>query len=96
MNWTLSNNHIRKELTFAVGNPVNTGDLVSEIKRILEEHDAVIPNKEPEVFTRKTTPEVTEVKLYYWCADVTKTEQVENDISINIYDQLEAKGIKIL
>jgi len=96
VNWTLSNNHIRQELTIDVENPANPEDLVMEIKKILEDHNAVIPNKEPEIFTRRVGPDVTEIKLYYWCADVTKTEQVAHDITKNIYDQFEAKGINII
>ena len=96
VNWTLSNNHIRQELTIDVENPANSEDLVMEIKKILEDHNAVIPNKEPEIFTRRVGPDVTEIKLYYWCADVTKTEQVAHDITKNIYDQFEAKGINII
>jgi hypothetical protein len=47
VNWTLSNNHIRKELTFAVGNPVNTGDLVSEIKEYWRNMMLLSPTKSP-------------------------------------------------
>ena len=94
VNWTLSNNHMRKELTFSVENPVNAEDMFEVIKKILEDQHADIPNKEPEIFIRKINSMVTEVKFHYWCADVTQTEEVEILISKNVNDQLEAKGIK--
>jgi potassium efflux system protein len=96
VNWTLSNNNIRIELSFTVDKLVSSDDMRKSIIDILHASPEVLTQKEPEVFINAITSQSTQLKIYFWCRDVTKTELARSEVYAAISKHLEAKGIKII
>ncbi len=96
VNWTLSNNNIREEVSFSVDSLLLSEDTRQEIIKIINFSPHVLTQKEPEIFIDTITSQSTRLKIYFWCKDVTKSEVVRSEIYTSICKYLEAKGIKIL
>ena len=96
VNWTLSNNNIRIEVSFTVDKLVSSADIRKAIIEIIHSSPDVLTQKEPEVFINTITSQSTQLKIYFWCKDVTKTEQARSEIYSAISKHLEEKRIKIL
>ena len=96
VNWTLSNNNIRIELSFTLDKLIVTEDIMPVIKEIMQASPDVLTQKEPEIFINTITSQSTQLKIYFWCKDVTKTELARSEVYSSFYKKLEEKGIKIL
>jgi small-conductance mechanosensitive channel len=96
VNWTLSNNNIRIELSFAIDKLILAEDIRPDINGILKNFPEVLSQKEPEIFINNITSQSTQLKIYFWCKDVTKTELARSEVYSSFYKKLEEKGIKIL
>ena len=96
VNWTLSNNNIRIEVSFTVDKLVSSEDIRTAIIEIIQSSPDVLTQKEPEVFINTITSQSTQLKIYFWCKDVTKTELARSEVYTSISKHLEEKGIKIL
>lgn len=96
VNWSLSNNYRRVDLTFTVDQPALTDDNRMEIMNFIKSYPDVLAIKEPEVFIDTITAASTQLKVYFWCNDVTKAEQVRSEVYTSVYKYLQEKGIKIL
>jgi potassium-dependent mechanosensitive channel len=88
--------NIRIELSFTIDKLVMAEDIRPLINEILEISRDVLTQKEPEIFIHNITSQSTQLKIYFWCKDVTKTELARSEIYSSFYKKLEAKGIKIL
>jgi small-conductance mechanosensitive channel len=96
VNWSLSNNYIREELAFSIDQPVISEDIRSVIMSIIKSSPEVLPVKEPEIYINTITDQSTQLKIYFWCKDVNKTEHVRSEVYASIYRQLQEKGVKVL
>ncbi|MEP6952089.1 MAG: mechanosensitive ion channel domain-containing protein [Ginsengibacter sp.] len=96
VNWTLSNNNIRIEVSFTVDKFVSSEDIRKTIIEIIHASPDVLTQKEPEVFIDTVTSQSTQLKIYFWCKDVTKTELARSEVYTAISKHLEEKGVKIL
>ena len=96
VNWSLSNNYRRADLSFTVDQIAISENNRLEIVNIIKSSPDVLPQKEPEVFINAVTSVSTQLKIYFWCKDVTKTEQARSEVYAAIYSYLQGKGIKIL
>ena len=96
VNWTLSNNNIRLELTFEVDKLMLSESARQEIMKIIHSSPHVQPQKEPEIFINNITSQSTQLKIYFWCKDVTKSEVARSEIYTLIVNYLQSKEIKIL
>ena len=96
VNWSLSDNHIRVELTFNVDKLIDPDDMSATIMEIIKSSPDVLAQKEPEVFINTITSQSTQLKIYFWCKEVTKKETARSEVYSAIYQHLLEKGIKIL
>ena len=96
VNWSLSDNHIRVELTFNVDKLIDPDDMSATIMEIIKSSPDVLAQKEPEVFINTITSQSTQLKIYFWCKEVTKKETARSEVYSAIYRHLLEKGIKIL
>jgi len=93
VNWTLSNNNIRIELSFTVDKVVFTDKIRKALVEIIHASPGVLTQKEPDIFIRPVTSQSTQVKIYFWCNDVTKMELARSEVYTSITRHLEEKGI---
>lgn len=96
VNWSLSNNYRRVDLTFSVDQPALTDENRMEIINFIKSSPDVLASREPEVFIDTITAASTQLKVYFWCKDVTKAEQVQSEVYTSVYKYLQEKSIKIL
>ena len=96
VNWTLSNNNIRIELSFTIDKLISSEDIRPAIIEVIHSSPDVLTQKEPEVFVNMITSQSTQLKIYFWCKDVTKTELARSEVYTAVSKHLEEKGIKIL
>jgi Small-conductance mechanosensitive channel len=96
INWTLSNNHVRLNMSFTVAKPYN----IEEISRICNEelnlHKNVLKENAPAIVVTSITAGFATVKIYFWCNNISQTETTYSQLNEAIYNRFEAAGIKIL
>jgi potassium-dependent mechanosensitive channel len=93
VNWSLNDNYIRIDLTFTVSKI--SKDLREGILKIIKESPDVA-EKEPEILTNTVTSQSTQLKIYFWCEDVTKREIARSEVYTAISKYLEEQGVNIL
>lgn len=96
VNWTLSNNNIRVEIALTIDTQLPESEIKTAINEILLSSTEVMAKKESEIFIDSISSKSTQLKIYFWCKDVTKTEMARSEIYAAIYKFMESKGIKIL
>jgi potassium-dependent mechanosensitive channel len=93
INWSLNENYIRVDLTFTVDK--TSKEMREEIMTIMKTLPDVVKEKEPEIFINTVTSESTQLKVYFWCEDVTKRELARSEAYTAVSKYLREKGIKI-
>ncbi|HEV8083538.1 MAG TPA: mechanosensitive ion channel domain-containing protein [Chitinophagaceae bacterium] len=96
VNWTLSNSHIRLQVSYSVDTFVLSEDTRKEITEIIVSSPQVLAQKEPEIFIDTKSHQSTLLKIYFWCKDINKSEVTRSEVYTSICKYLEAKGTKIL
>ncbi len=96
VNWTLSNNHIREELSFSIERPGSVEETGTIIKETVLANTNVLQHKEPEILISTLPNQALKIKVYYWCGDISKTEHTHNDLYAAIYNRLQEQGIALL
>jgi potassium efflux system protein len=94
VNWTLSNNHVRLALTFTIEKPTNALD-TKAIKDLVRQNPNVLDRREPEVMINAVSTKSSELKIYFWIKDITKTPYTTGEIRTSIYHYLDEKGIVV-
>ncbi|MGN6532107.1 MAG: mechanosensitive ion channel family protein, partial [Ginsengibacter sp.] len=93
VNWSLNENYIRVDLTFTVDK--TSKEMRQEILQIMKTLPDVVKEKEPEIFINTVTSENTQLKVYFWCEDVTKREMARSEVYTAVSKYLRDKEIKI-
>jgi small-conductance mechanosensitive channel len=93
VNWSLNDNYIRVDLTFTVS--AISKDQRQEILKIIKSSQNVA-DKEPEILTNTVTSQSTQLKIYFWCEDVSKREIARSEVYTEISKYLEEQGVNIL
>jgi potassium efflux system protein len=96
VNWTLSNNHIRMELSFKLEKPFDAAVFRKGITEIIKESENNLQSKKPEILINNVSSSTAEVKVYFWCKDVSRTEYAKSDIRDAIQNLAEENGIKLI
>lgn len=94
VNWSLNENYIRVDLAYTVEKM--TSDIREGILKIVKSSPEVVAGKEPEILISTITSQSTQLKIYFWCEDVTKREQARSEVNTAVSHFLEEKEIKIL
>lgn len=96
INWTLSNNHMRIDMEFTIAKPFNAEEVVMMVKEAISTNTNIYVNKEPIVIISPLTKTNSNIKIYFWCKDISQAETTRGMINAQIFDLLEEKGIEIL
>ncbi|MEO6894986.1 MAG: mechanosensitive ion channel domain-containing protein [Ginsengibacter sp.] len=94
VNWSLNENYIRVELTFTVDKI--SKDIREEITNILKSLEDVVKKKEPEILINTVTSQSTQLKIYFWCDDITVRDKSRSEAYSAVSKYLEEKEIKIM
>ncbi|QEC45580.1 mechanosensitive ion channel family protein [Pseudobacter ginsenosidimutans] len=95
VNYTLTNNQIRLEMDLSVSGSKDMEVVASAIKEAIGSSEFVFENREPQVLFTKVNENGYDVKAYFWCADVFKSEEAKSDVLIRLHQQMEAKNLSV-
>ncbi|WP_406825646.1 mechanosensitive ion channel family protein [Pedobacter sp. KACC 23697] len=96
INWTLSNNQMRVNISLSVAKPFNTTDVVNLIREIIVENNNVFISKEPVIMISPVSKLNSKINIYFWCKDISKADLTKSMINAQIFEAFEQKGIEIL
>lgn len=94
INWSLNENYIRVELTFTVDKI--SKDIREAIAGILKSLEDVVDRKEPEILINTVTSQSTQLKIYFWCDNVTVRDKTRSEAYSAVSKYLEGEEIKIM
>jgi len=93
INWTLSNNHIRTELTLALGPDID----LAEVRRLIGEEILANPNTlhkiAPEILLNGITTSGYDLKVLFWINNIRQEDVLKSEILAGIYQRLTGAGI---
>jgi len=96
VNWTLSNSHVRANLSFTIDKPANPSDLdTAGIQEIIRSNPNVLESRDPEIILNTVNSKSIEMKVLFWCKDIGKLALTSGEIRTGIYEYLEKKGITV-
>jgi small-conductance mechanosensitive channel len=94
VNWTLSNNHIRIDLSFVIGTPYNRETLEKVVREVVQANKNVLTSRGPQLLFSMASAQSDRVKIYFWCRDISVTEQTRSEVETAIRQALTDNGIK--
>lgn len=96
INWTLSNNQMRVDISLTIKKPFNSTDVVNQIREIITTNDNVFVNKEPVIMISPVSRESSNIKIYFWCKNIASADLTRSLIIAHIFEALEEKDIEIV
>lgn len=96
INWTLSNNQMRIDISLTIAKPFNSTEVVQQIRDIITKNDNVFVNKEPVIMISPLSKVNSSIKIYFWCKDISNADLTRNIIIAQIFETFEEKEIEIL
>ncbi len=96
INWTLSNNQMRVDISLNIAKPFNSTEVVSQIRDIIINNNNVFVNKEPVIMIIPVSKLKSNIKIYFWCKDISNADLTRNIIIAQIFEAHEEKEIEIL
>ncbi|WP_288879143.1 mechanosensitive ion channel family protein [Pedobacter panaciterrae] len=96
INWTLSNNQMRIDISLTIAKPFNSTEVVQQIRDIITKNDNVFVNKEPVIMISPLSKINSSIKIYFWCKDISNADLTRNIIIAQIFETFEEKEIEIL
>lgn len=95
VNYTLTNNQIRLEMDLSISGSKDMEFVSSAIKEAIHASKFVYETREPQILFTKVNDNGYDVKAYFWCADVFKSEETKSDVLILLHQHLETKNLNI-
>lgn len=96
INWTLSNNQMRVDMTLSIAKPFDATEVLTLIREIITANTNVFIAKEPIIMISPVSKANSNVSIFFWCKDISQAELTKSMINAQIFDAFEEKGIEIL
>ncbi|MGM9477246.1 mechanosensitive ion channel family protein [Pedobacter sp. GSP4] len=96
INWTLSNNQMRVDITLSIAKPFNSTEVVSLIHEIIVANTNVFTSKDPIIMISPVSKLNSTINIYFWCKDISKAELTRSLVNAQIFEAFEQKNIEIL
>jgi potassium-dependent mechanosensitive channel len=96
INWTLSNNHVRINMSFTISKPYDIDKITEICSNEIMLNKNVLKEKESEIFITAITATSATVKICFWCKSIARTEITYSEVYSAIYNRLEANDVKLL
>ncbi|MCX2452464.1 mechanosensitive ion channel [Pedobacter sp. PLR] len=96
INWTLSNNQMRVDISLNIAKPFNSTEVVNQIRDIIIQNNNVFVNKEPVIMIIPVSKLKSNIKIYFWCKDISNADLTRNIIIAQIFETFEEKEIEML
>lgn len=96
INWTLSNNQMRIDISLTIAKPFNSTEVVKQIREIIINNENVFVNKEPVIIINPVSKVNSSIKIYFWCKNIASADLTRSIIIAHIFETLEEKEIEIV
>jgi len=97
VNWTLSNSHVRLALSFNIEKPEKPENIKGDaIREIVKSNPNVLQQREPQILLNALNSKTSELRVYCWINDVTRTQNTSGELRTSIYRFLDEQGIVVL
>ena len=96
INWTLSNNQMRIDISLTIAKPFNSTEVVNQIREIITTNDNVFVNKEPVILISPVNKLNSNVKIYFWCKNISRADLTRSIIIAQVFEAFEEKEIEII
>jgi potassium efflux system protein len=95
INWTLSNNHIRVELTLKVDPSVDLGAVRQFIEQEIKASANTLHNAAPEILLNAVNSKLYELKVLFWITNIRQEQMVKSEILARIHQRFTQQGIEL-
>jgi len=95
VNWTLSNNQQRIQLSLSVTSNGDMEVVTGTVKKAILASGFVYENREPSVLFTKVYDDGFDLTVYFWCVDIAKAAEAKSSINLLLYQHLKAEGIQL-
>jgi potassium efflux system protein len=95
VNWTLSNNNRRVELTIGVAYGSNIQKVKTLLMDVVEGRDDIMNFPAPSVFVHNINETSVDFKVAFWAAEIGQWVELKSNILTEIYTTLEREGVKL-
>lgn len=96
INWTLSNNQMRVDISLNIAKPFNSTEVVNQIRELIINNDNVFVNKEPVIMIIPVSKLKSSIKIYFWCKDIANADLTRNMVIAQIFEAFEEKDIEMV
>ncbi|OQP59533.1 hypothetical protein A3860_37085 [Niastella vici] len=95
-NWTLSNNQQRLQMDLTVKGNNDMEVITNTVKKAILASGFVFESREPSVLFTKVYDDGFNLKVFFWCVDVNKSNEARSAVMLLLYQQLKAEGIQMI
>lgn len=95
-NWTLSNNQKRVELDLSIAGNNDMEVVTNTVKKAILASGFIYENREPSVLFTGVSDDGFELKVFYWCDDVGKVNSAKSAITVLLFKELKAHGMRLV
>ncbi len=95
VNWTLSNNHKRVDLSLTVVSDKDKDTITALIREAVRSSPQVYDKREPVVLIERLSKNEYGLKVFFWCNDLYKADMAKSEIRYAIYQKLGGQGIEM-
>lgn len=95
-NWTLTNNQKRVELDLSIAGNNDMEVVTNTVKKAILASGFIYENREPSVLFTGVSDDGFELKVFYWCDDVGKVNSAKSAITVLLFKELKAQGMRLV
>ncbi|HTD93109.1 MAG TPA: mechanosensitive ion channel domain-containing protein [Chitinophagaceae bacterium] len=95
VNWTLSNNQQRLEMDLSISGSKDMEVVASLVKKTILSSPYIFENREPQVLFTKLNDDGFDLKVFFWCEDVMKSDEARSEILVSLHRELNAANLFI-
>ncbi|MDR0792180.1 MAG: mechanosensitive ion channel [Chitinophagaceae bacterium] len=95
INYTLSNNLVKTGLQLIVLKPFDFDKVSAIIKKTILTNENVFPYREPGVVIDSVNSVSINIRVSFWCKNISNAGTIKGDVFNNIYQKLEENGVKL-
>ena len=95
INWTLSNNHIRVELSLQVPLTTDLAEARQLISAAVLDHPQTLPQVSPEVLLVGIAGPLYDVKVLFWIKNIRQEEVIKSEVLVEVHQRLSREGVGV-
>jgi potassium efflux system protein len=82
VNWTLTNSHRRLDMDLSIHGNNDMEQVAAVVKQAVLSSSYISPDREPQILFTKMFEDGFALKVFYWCTDVSKSEEAKSEILV--------------